>query len=221
MRSLSIKYPTLIRQLNLSNKLFILETIRDLDEAIELICDAMTDEEKLDPFAEDLCPYFGILWPSSIALAKHLSLHPSLVRNKTVLELGCGLGLPSMVASHLESDVLATDFHPDVEYYFNRNCRHSVIECSYQRLNWREDADSLGKFDLVMGSDVLYEGQHPFELTQSLLRFVKPGGKILLTDPGRTYLQRFMEAMTSEGYQEELTTLEVEGKEIFIIEYTV
>lgn len=219
MKVPNVKYKTHIKQLKIRDKLFILETIRDLDEAIDQICEAMTPEEQLDPFAEDLCPYFGVLWPAAEALSLYLSANSHLVQGKQVLELGSGLGLPSMVATHLGADVLATDFHPDVQEYFLRNCRHTNIECSYQRLNWREDNPELGQFDVVIGSDVLYESKHPIEVARGLLRYVKPQGKVILSDPGRNHLQRFMNAMNDLGHQEELSTVAVEGKENFILLY--
>lgn len=208
MRSLSIKYPTIIQQRKLGDKVFVMECIRDLDEAIDLICREMTEEEKLDPFAEDLCPYFGILWPAAEALSKFLYKHPELIHKKSVLELGCGLGYPSLVATHLNAKVLATDFHPDVEAYFKRNCRHSNLECDYLRLNWREDKSDIGKFDVVMGSDVLYESKHAREVALGLIRFLKPQGRIILSDPGRAYLQHFVNAMKVEGFKETVHTLD-------------
>lgn len=220
MRTIKVKYPTLTRPRKYNDKTFIVETIRDLDEAIDLICEAMTPDEQLDPFAEDLCPYFGVLWPSAEGLSQYLSDNPKLIRDKTVLELGCGLGLPSLVAAYIGGNVLATDFHPDVEEYFLRNCRHSSIKCNYQRLNWREDKQDIGTFDVVMGSDVLYESKHPEEVARGLLRFLKPGGIIILSDPGRAYLQQFLSAMKAEGYAEKLTSITISEKEIFVIEYT-
>lgn len=219
MKAIKIKYPTQIKQRKLGNKLYVMEVIRDLDEAIDLICDSMTPDEQLDPFAEDLCPYFGILWPAAEALSQYLNDNPEFVRKKKVLELGCGLGFPSMVASHLGAEVLATDFHPDVEEYFQRNCRHSSLNIAYERLNWREDSADLGKFDVVMGSDILYESKHPQEVARGLIKFLRPGGVVILTDPGRNYLQYFVDAMKQEGFQEEMTTLTIEGKDNFIFKF--
>ena len=221
MRTIKVKYPTHIVQLKIAEKLYILEAISDLDEAINLICEAMNPLETIDPFAEDLCPYFGILWPAACALAEEIGQRPELVNNKTVLELGCGLGLPSLVASYGGGRVLATDFHPDVEEYFFRNCRHSQLTARFQRLNWREERKDFERYDLVIGSDILYESKHAKEVAIGLLRFAKPGGKIILTDPGRNYLQKFLDAMREEGHQETITTRSVEDKEVFVIEYTV
>lgn len=218
MRTIQVKYPTVTRTRKIGNKVYVVEAIRDLDEAIDIICQAMTPDEQLDPFAEDLCPYFGILWPAAEALAEFLDENPQLVKNKTVLELGCGLGLPSLVASHLGGKVLATDFHPDVEEYFLRNCRHSSVECQYKRLNWREQ-NVQEKFDVVIGSDVLYESKHPLEVAKGLLRFVKEGGTIILSDPGRSYLQQFLTAMKELGMKEEMYSKTISSKEVFIFKF--
>jgi predicted nicotinamide N-methyase len=173
----------------------------------------------MNPFAPDLCPYFGIFWHASEALGLFLNDHPQLVKGKTVLELGCGLGFPSMVASHLGGDVLATDFHPLVEEYLARNCEHSQVDCRYERLNWREDG--LRKFDVVMGSDVLYESQHPLDVAKALLKFVKPGGKILLSDPGRNYLPKFLAAMKQKGAIESNEMVSVGEKVCLVYEFSI
>lgn len=219
MRTVPVKYPTITKTIKIAGKVFVLETIRDLDDAIDILCNSMTPEDQVDPFAEDLCPYFGILWPSAVGLSQFLGMQPELVKNKTILELGCGLGLPSLVASHLGGKVLATDFHPDVEEYFLRNCRHSSVRCGYQRLNWRENFQEIQKFDVVIGSDVLYESRHPGEVALGLLKFVNPGGTIILSDPGRNYLQQFVTAMNEEGIKEEMSSVKVEDKEIWIFKF--
>lgn len=216
MRHIKVNYKTLNHTRRLGDKVYVLEAIRSLDEAIDDLCEVLTVEEQKDPFAEDLCPYFGILWPAAEALSIYLNDHPKLIKHRTILELGCGLGYPALVASHLEAKVLATDYHPDVEEYFLRNCRHSSVKCDYLRLNWREDKQDIGQFDIVMGSDVLYENKHASEVAKGLIRFLKPGGKILLSDPGRNYLQPFLEAMKKEGYTEESELIAVDGKEVFV-----
>lgn len=189
-------YRTHIQQRRFNGKLYVLETIRDLDEAIDQLCDELGPEAQADPFAEDLCPYFGILWPAAQGLAEFLSEHPELVRGKSVIELGCGLGLPTLVAHTEGGRVLATDFHPDVEAYFLRNCRHSNLPAlSYRRFNWRDPAATVGTFDVVMGSDIIYESKHPQEVAAGLLRLLEKGGVIILADQGRNYLPQFLQAM--------------------------
>lgn len=213
-----MKYHTIIHQRKLGEKLFVVEAIRDLDEAIDMLCESLSPDEQQDPFAPDLCPYFGIFWHASEALGIYLHDRPHLVQGKKVLELGAGLGFPSMVAAHLGGDVLCTDFHPLVEEYFQRNCEHSQVKAKYQRLNWREEG--AGKYDVVMGSDVLYESQHPLDVAKALLKFVKPGGKILLSDPGRNYLPKFLEAMKKSRTKESVEMVSTGEKVCLVYEFT-
>lgn len=213
-------YRTHIQQRRLGDKLYVLETIRDLDEAIDQLCSELGDDGAKDPFAEDLCPYFGILWPASEGLAQYLVEHASVVKGKRVVELGCGLGLPSMVAAHLGASVLATDFHPDVEHYFQRNCRHSNMPAlSYQRFNWRGSSSDIGLFDVVLGSDILYESKHPSEVAAGLVRLMKPGGEIVLADQGRSYLGQFLTAMEQAGFDVEVESQQAQDKSIKVYKF--
>ena len=84
MRPIKVQYKTLIQQRRLGDKLYVMEAIRSLDEAIDVICEVLTEEEQKDPFAEDLCPYFGILWPAAEGLSQYLAQNPKLVKNKII-----------------------------------------------------------------------------------------------------------------------------------------
>jgi 2-polyprenyl-3-methyl-5-hydroxy-6-metoxy-1,4-benzoquinol methylase len=90
-------------------------------------------------------------------------------------------------------------------------------------MNWRNDNRDLGKFDLVIGSDILYESAHPDAVAKSLTSFLNPNGKIILSDPGRAYVQKFVLSMNKLGYREKMYIEKVESnwtkKEIFIFEF--
>lgn len=216
-----IVYKTHIEQLYFADKLFIVETIRDLDEAIDQLCDSFSEDEMKNPFAEDLSPYFGFLWPAAEGLCLHIEDEADKIQDKTILELGCGMGLPSMVAARLGAKVLASDYHPDVEFFFKRNLRHTNMQCDYLCFNWREDNALSEKYDIVMGSDILYESKHPRDVAQALTKFMKPNGKIWLADPGRSYLQKFVNAMEELGFKYELKPQSVGNQEIFVFEFSI
>ena len=113
-----------------------------------------------------------------------------------------------------------------------KNQIKNKISFPYQVLNWREylkesNEDKMGKFDLVLGSDILYESQHPNQVAKALISLLGPGGKIILSDPGRAYVQKFLTSMQELGYPEKMTIQKVEAKltlknkerEIFIFEF--
>src|SRR4051794_22025957 len=91
-----------------------IECLDNLDQTIDQVFKYL--EGQGNPQAlEELCPYFGVIWPAARGLSQFLSLLPDLeLSGKTVVELGCGLALPSILAAKRGAQVLATDFHPEV-----------------------------------------------------------------------------------------------------------
>jgi predicted nicotinamide N-methyase len=208
---------------------FEMTTIRDLDESIDTLCEFFGEENQDNSLAEQYCPYFGVLWEAGIGLSQHLSKLD--LKGKRVIEIGCGLALPSFVVTKKGGEIIATDFHDDVPLFLDLNQKQNSISFPYIKMNWREELErtkaDLGQFDLVIGSDILYESQHPLQVAKTLLAFLKPGGKIILSDPGRAYIQKFISAMHelgkidvmfSEKVSAELTPKNKE-REVFIFEF--
>jgi predicted nicotinamide N-methyase len=144
---------------------------------------------------ERLCPYFGVIWPSARALALEVLASPPC----RVIEMGCGLAIPSLIAAERGYDALATDFHPQVERFleFNRapNRAHGL---RYLEWDWQFGTPLSERFEWVMGSDLLYDKELPIPLARTMNRALAPGGRITLTDPGRPYLQRFCDEMVNQ-----------------------
>lgn len=205
-------------------------TIRDLDESIDILCEHFGEDDQDQSLAEEHCPYFGVMWEAGIGLSQ--SLTREMCEGKKILEIGCGLALPSFVATRFGGNVIATDFHADVSLFLKLNQEKNKINFNYQVMNWRNEIErtktSLGLFDLVIGSDILYESQHADQVAEALIAFLKPGGKILLSDPGRAYVQKFISAMQKLGYPEKFTTQKVPAhltpknidREIYLFEFS-
>ncbi len=214
-----IPYDTVELHPAISGMQLTLTAVRDLDRAIDQLCELIESRGgSEDPLAPDLCPYFGLLWPAGLGLADYVARLGAEIRGKHVLEIGCGLALPSLVAAKLGARVVATDFHPDVEMFLKRNSQANHVSIDYVRYNWRSE-QPLGDFDWVIGSDILYEGKHPKEVARSLAAHVRPDGRIILTDPGRSYLQQFSSGMQELGFQEKLLPVHAEGKDIYLLDF--
>ena len=138
-------------------------------------------------------PYWARPWPSGQTLAAHLTEHPPAGR---VLELGCGLALPSVVAARAGAEVLATDGHTDAVAFAAHVLAINEVEGEVAHVDWAEHGDRLverGPWDLVLAADVLYERRN-VELLEALLpRLVDAPGEILLADPGRVVAEAFLE----------------------------
>ena len=153
--------------------------------------EALLDDEAFEH--EEFLPYWAELWPSALALARAVSTLP-LARLR-VVELGCGLGLPSIAAAMRGADVLATDWSPDAIAATERNARRNAAVLETAVCSWLEPAPLVdaGPWDLVLASDVLYERRNVDLLLDLLPRLVREGGEVLLAEPGRPPAAAFFE----------------------------
>lgn len=210
-------YPVVSVEQKVSDMSLHITTVRDLDEAIDILCKELDGTQDL--FAEDLCPYYGIIWPSGQALAEHLAESPPI--KGSILEIGCGIGMPSLVCGKKNLAITASDFHPDVEGLYRQNCEKNGLQPNYLRLNWiSPPAEILHAFDVLLGSDILYEGRHAKDVAYALHSLVKPTGEIWIADPGRGYLQSFVDHMNLLGWREKLIPRKVQDSDIFILHFT-
>jgi len=150
--------------------------------------EALLDEAAFEH--EEYLPYWAELWPSSLALARAVSARA--LRGARTLELGCGLGLPSIAAALSGGRVLATDWAPDAIAMARANAERNGAELETMVCSWAEPAPLLQRapWDLVLASDVLYEARNGEALLPLLPRL---GREVWLADPGRPPAGRFLE----------------------------
>ena len=193
-----------------------INALKNLDQSLDEICKVYQPENKEEEeLLLNLCPYFGVVWPSARALAIFMSERKSQFNKKKGIEVGCGLGLPSILASKVGAEIQASDFHPDVAAWVHQNAELNQARIEYIRWDWTEldsipQGIKLGNYDFVLASDVLYESRHPEELAKALARLVNPKGSIYLSDPGRSYLNRALGELEKLGFHRIDFTYEVE-----------
>ena len=139
-----------------------------------------------------LAPYWAVLWRSGVALAAGLDSEDlTAVR---VVELGCGLGLPSLAAARAGATVLATDQSADALALLGQNARANECSVSTLRLDWSDPEPLLarGPFDLVLAADVLYERESVDRLAALMPRLAP---RALLADPGRPAAAELLERL--------------------------
>jgi predicted nicotinamide N-methyase len=158
--------------------------------------EALLDEEAFE--REEFLPYWAELWPSSLALARAIGTRA--LHGARTLELGCGLGLPSLAAALAGGRVLATDWSPDAVAMTARNARRNEVTLDTLACSWAAPEPLLerGPWDLVLASDVLYEARNGEALLALLPRLLAPRGEIWLADPGRPAADPFLAAAATE-----------------------
>ena len=150
--------------------------------------EALIDEEAFA--VDEFLPYWAELWPAARALADAL---PD-VRGTRVVELGCGLGLPSLVAAAKGADVTATDWSTDAIELLRRNAARNNLTLTAEVRDWREPWDE--RFDLVLAADVLYEERNVEPVFERLSELA-PDALVALA--GRPYEDAFLRLAAASG----------------------
>jgi len=169
--------------------------------------DALIDEDAFDE--DEFLPYWAELWASGVTLAR--AVGDSDLQGARVLELGAGLGLPSLAAAIWGADVLATDWAEDAVELLRVNARRNGVELRAERVRWDEPAPLLAgaPWDCILGADLLYESRNADQLLELLPQL---GADVLLADPGRPFVRGFLESAAERWAIE--TTLDPGGSRI-------
>lgn len=167
--------------------------------------ESLIDETRFDE--DEFLPYWAELWPSGIALAEYVA---SLdVRSVRVLELGCGLALPSLAAALGGADVLATDWASEAVDLAAENAAANGIRLESAVLAWDgESPHVLASYDLVLAADVLYEERNAAPLLCLLDGVLSHAGTALVADPGRRHAAAFFAAARARGWAIEQIAVE-------------
>ncbi len=190
--------------------------VRDLT-----ICSLLDRQQYADPLGEAerrgissaSWPHFGLLWPSGAWLAARLARRP-VTPGERILEIGCGLALASLVGHRRGADVTASDCHPLAEHFLLENLRlNHLPPMTYRHGQWGSpgmpprggDAGTghvvEGCYDLIIGSDLLYERDADGALAAFIGAHAAPAAEIWIIDPDRGNRPAFHRAMDGRGFR--------------------
>lgn len=142
---------------------------------------------------------FGVVWDSSQVLARVMFDYD--IKGKRILEVGCGIGLSSLMLNGRNADITATDYHPEVEIFLAQNVMlNKGKDIPFVRTGWADRETTLGKFDVIIGSDLLYEIDHIDLLSDFINQHSQPQCEVIIVDPGRGQHARFSKKMVKLGY---------------------
>jgi predicted nicotinamide N-methyase len=149
--------------------------------------EALLDEHAFEQ--EEYLPYWAELWPSALALARAVA--GRALHGARTLELGCGLGLPSIAAALAGGRVLATDWSSEAIAMTAANAERNGATLETLVCSWTAPEPLLARapYDLILASDVLYEARNADTLLGLL---PKLGNDVWLADPGRKPAARFL-----------------------------
>ena len=190
----------------MTNLRYSFQTI-EFDKIDIHLCTLRDNQEFYDPdgVAEKLgissasWPIFGIIWPSALVLAHYVCDYDT--DSKRILEIGCGMALSSLLLNKQHADITATDYHPEVSKFLTRNTLlNDDRPIPYEQADWSNSHNELGLFDLIIGSDLLYEDEHIELLANFIERHSKPTCEVILVDPGRGRKNKISAKMVGFGF---------------------
>ncbi len=143
---------------------------------------------------------FGQLWPASYVLAG--AVKKIGIQGRRILEVGCGLALPSLILQSRGADITASDYHPLTQTFLDYNTHlNHLPNIPYLDLPWATGGAGVAGFDLIVGSDILYEPNHAQLLVGLIERIANPVSKVLISCPGRGHRNKFSRSMEELGYR--------------------
>jgi predicted nicotinamide N-methyase len=175
--------------LQLKNNLVKVSRIRDIDKLFnQLLSKSPSDPDIVD----ERMPYWADLWPSAIGLSEFIDADPTLVRDKNIVEIGCGLGLPGIVAALCGGKVILTDYLQEALDFAENNWKKNLSkEFNGQLLDWR-NVSEIAKSDVIIASDVAYESRSFEPLRIAIDKILRPDGVLILSEPNRKFASPFI-----------------------------
>lgn len=170
---------------------------------------------------DERVPYWADLWASALGLSRYLVDNQELVRGKTVLEIGCGLGLPAIIAAKLgAAAVHLTDYLQEAVDFAQLNFEKNIVQNAestpavksrFSILDWR-NPNPQDAADVLLAADVAYEKRAFEPLLEAFNVLTKPNGLILIAEPNRPVSTLFFANLNQHGYAVSQKKLSIERR---------
>ena len=170
------------------------------DETLSILKPRNSDDliSEADYVRDERLPYWADLWPSAVILATRLGNETG--RGRSLLELGCGLGIVSITAMRSGFEVLASDYYDDALRFTRANAwRNLRREPAVRMIDWRAPPPDLGSYDTIVAADVLYEMTYAPLIADLLAAALARRGTAIIADPGRIAVDHFVDACEARG----------------------
>ncbi len=172
------------------------------EEDLESLWENMTQEEFIE---DERIPYWAEIWPASILLGKWILQNKTQLQNKTCLDVGCGLGLTSLIGASVGANIIAFDYEQKACDFTRENSIHSAHKILSPPLiicmDWRQPAFLPYSFDFIWAGDIFYEKRF-FPVLENLFKtMLKPDGSVIIGEAARSISRPVWEDFQNTGWQ--------------------
>lgn len=179
-----------------------------------LVREEYLSKKKSDP-ATDF-PYWSQLWPAATGLSIFLDKHQYYIKDKIVLEIGAGVGLPSFYAASIAKEVIATDYLPVIVECLEASAHYNKLSNFKPALLDWNNIKTLPAVDVLLISDINYDPLS-FDVIQEVLeKFIEQGTTVLLATPQRLMAKYFLNRLEDKCHYKEVVIVEKEKAEVAI-----
>lgn len=162
--------------------------------------EAVLDDETLMSAHDQLDwqPYWAQAWDAGLGMCQYLSTQ--MLAGKTVLDLGCGVGLTSALLAASGANVVCGDNAPPSLLFAEANTWPWRQRVTVQLIDWHKTRVDC-QFDLIVGSDIVYDRAEVTPLNRFFRAHLGAGGEVLLSDPSRPMTREYLAAFQELGWQ--------------------
>ena len=204
-----MQYPLELTQISAEKAIYV-----PVYDAVKAIYTDLLAMDPASPF-----PYWAKVWPSAIALVKVLQKYPNLIRDKKVLELGAGIGLPSLLMASEAKTIQVSDYDSEAVELFRKNIAHLQLHnVQALQMDWNDLPENIDP-EVIILSDVNYDPTQFESLTKLIQKFIHQGCTIILSTPQRIIANPFVLALSEFIIADYLAMVDENGvtKEISIL----
>ncbi|MCE2400524.1 methyltransferase domain-containing protein [Candidatus Poribacteria bacterium] len=195
-------YPITQTAIQLGDREILLTIVDDPDHFLDKL-------SREDSKGTLFLPYWIYLWESAIGLARHVSKIRKTFSDKYILEIGCGFGLGGIVACQAGAKVIFTDFEYDALLFSKHNAQQNGINSAiFVQMDWNAPCFH-SKFDVILGSDVIYEEQNWQPILCLLQSLLADEGIALFSEPNRKNADGFFRCIRENGFDFEKSTCSI------------
>ncbi len=192
------KFCTLkLKKFEVGTKTYEAYAVDDIEKLFDEMIELADDHPDV---VDERLPYWGEVWPSSLAMAEYLQTADWIGSDMSILELGCGPGVAGLGAAEFTTYITVSDYEEEALELAELNWLHAIGKSPKKLLlDWRDPQDL--QFDVILAADVAYEKRFFEPLINTFKMMTKKGGSIILTEPGREIAGEFFELLKAQGWK--------------------